>query len=54
VFGDFLKKNLDENAAAAGSFRLVEVDVVEHAPRQRVRVQQVREQLRDVAQLVGF
>jgi len=52
VLRHLLEQDLDEDAAAARGFRLVQVDVLQHAPGQRVRVQQVREQLGDVAQLV--
>ena len=54
VLRDFLEQDLDENAAAAGGFRLVEMNVFQHAPGQRVRVQEVGEQLGYVAQFVGF
>jgi len=52
--GHLLEEDLDEDAARRGGLVLVEVNEAQHAPRQRVRVQQVRKDLGDVAQLVGL
>jgi hypothetical protein len=54
VLGNFLKQNLDKNAAAACSLRFIEMDVLKHAPRHSICVQEVGEQLGNIPELVGF
>ena len=54
VLGYLLKEDLDEDSAGRGCFIFVQMDVLQHRPWKGIRMEQVREELGHVPQLVGF